>query len=224
MLRYNNSKFKIQNSKLQLKIKSFFKKTSNTFNFELLTLNLRNRYQNGQTLLEVIVVIAVGIIVVGALVFATISSLRNAATAKNQAQATKLAQEGLEKVRTSRDRNGQIANFTGTCVGCTSWVSTDPLWTRNLSTAGICGTPPSGCYFTLNFTLNPSGDLDYITFSASPPSTGGEQIGNFRRFIILSDDANFAKWKIAEALVTWSDFAGSHQSRMKSILRCIGCP
>jgi DNA-binding NarL/FixJ family response regulator len=41
----------------------------------------------------------VAIIVVGALTFATIASLRNAQFSQNQAQATKLAQEGLEKVK-----------------------------------------------------------------------------------------------------------------------------
>lgn len=173
----------------------------------------------GQTLLEVIVVIAVGVLVIGALVFATIASLRNSSTAKNQAQATKLAQEGLEKVRASRDRNGTIGGFTIICGGCTGWVSTNPLWTTNISAPAICGTSPSNCYFS----LNPSGDLNFITVSTVPPS-GGEQIGNFKRYIVLSDDSNYLNWKIVTALVTWSDFAGPHESRMKTVLRCIGCP
>lgn len=61
--------------------------------------------ENGNSLLEVLVAATVGVLVVTALTFATIFSIRNARFAQNSAQATKLAQEGLEKVRTQRDRN-----------------------------------------------------------------------------------------------------------------------
>lgn len=60
--------------------------------------------QEGNSLLEVLVASTVGVLVVTALTFATIFSIRNARFAQNSAQATKLAQEGLEKVRTQRDR------------------------------------------------------------------------------------------------------------------------
>lgn len=176
------------------------------FNYNGFKVN--NSAHTGQTLIEVIVVIAVGVIVIGALVFATISSLRNAASAKNQSQATKLAQEGLEKVKASRDRNGTI---TGAGFPANSWVDTN-LWNTNIS-ASTC-TSPSNCYFS----ILSSGDLSYLGPYNSPPPVG-EAIGNFKRFVILSDDGNFANWKIVEALVTWVDFAGTHESRMKSILR-----
>lgn len=179
MLTFNNLKFKIKNFKNSL----------------------------GQTLLEVIVVITVGVIIIGALVFTTISSLRNASTAKNDAQATKLAQEGLEKVRAIRDRNG---NISGGGFPADSWADPD-LWSGSLS-ANIC-VAPQGCFFKISFA-----DLNYLGAYQSPP-TGGETLGNFTRYIILSDDANFADWKEVTALVTWIDFAGTHESRMKTILR-----
>ncbi|OGE14987.1 hypothetical protein A3F00_05035 [Candidatus Daviesbacteria bacterium RIFCSPHIGHO2_12_FULL_37_11] len=161
---------------------------------------------SGQTLLEVIVVIAVGIIIVGVLVFATIFSLRNANSAKTNAQATKLAQEGLEKVRISRDRSGTIAGFPPG-----SWVDAT-FWSTNISVSTCI--PPQNCYFKLD-----SGDLLYNGSFETPPLTQGESIGNFTRFIILSDDGNFASWKIVESVVSWSDFSGLHQSRVKTVLR-----
>ena len=68
----------------------------------------RQSSEAGQSLIELIVVTAVAVIVVGALTFATIASLRNAAFAKNQSQATKLAQDGLERMRSLRDRDSDI--------------------------------------------------------------------------------------------------------------------
>lgn len=171
--------------------------------------------EKGQTLLEVVVVIAVSVIIVGALVFATISSLRNAHTAKNQAQATKLAQEGMEKTRTSRDRGG---NITGGFAG-TSWA--DPnLWSTNISvtTCDSSLIPPQICYFS----LNSQGELVYKGASPNPPTGQGETIGNFTRYIILSDEAvssNYTKWKTLTSLVIWSDFAGPHEARMTTVLR-----
>lgn len=64
--------------------------------------------EKGQSLLELVVSIAIAILVLGALTFAIITSLRNASFASNQAQATKLAQEGLENVRSTRDRGGAL--------------------------------------------------------------------------------------------------------------------
>lgn len=161
---------------------------------------------SGQTLLEVIVVITVGIIIVGVLVFTTIFSLRNANSAKTNAQATKLATEGLETVRISRDRSGTITGFPPG-----SWVDAN-FWSTNIS-ASTC-IPPQNCYFKIS-----SGGLLSLGSFENPPLTQGEQIGNFTRFIILSDDGSFANWKIVESVVSWSDFSGLHQSRVKTVLR-----
>ena len=86
-----------------------WKKLSNKFMDSCFRRN--DNEQKGQTLIEMIVVISVGVLVVGGLVFATISSLRNANYAKNQVQVTKLAQEGLERVRSIRNQDGSV-NFS----------------------------------------------------------------------------------------------------------------
>jgi len=185
--------------------------------------NSKFKSQSGQTLVEAVVVIAVGTIVVGALVFATIASLRNSQVAKNQSQATKLAQEGIEKVRASRDRASCIGGSFGggscwtsdTCptTGSNACAGPGNIWGTQM-TASIC-VSPYNCYFK----INSSGDLDYISSSASPPSGQGESLDNFTRYIILSDDANYTNWKNVISLVIWNDFSGIHESRVSTVLR-----
>ncbi len=148
--------------------------------------------EKGQTLMELIVVSSVSIIIIGALVFATISSLRNAQFAKNQAQATKLAQDGIEKVRSLRDRNGSynVSQF-------------NDLWAISFS----CSTSPN-CYFK----FSSSGGLvdgSSSTFEDIPP--------NFTRQVIIEDSG--ANAKQVTVVVSWTDFAGVHASRLTTILR-----
>lgn len=59
--------------------------------------------KNGQSLVEVVVALAVALLVILALVRVTIVSMRNASFAKNQALATQYAQEAMENTRSLRD-------------------------------------------------------------------------------------------------------------------------
>lgn len=164
--------------------------------------------QIGQSLVELVVVIAVIVVVVGALTFATIASIRNANFAKNQAQATKLAQEGLERVRSGRDRNNPISgNFTLASVVVDSWQDSD-LWSNSIS---LNCTPV--CYFRLKASPAPPGEIEYIVSKSL-----AETIGSFKRSIILSDP-NYTVEKEVTVVVSWSDFSGSHESKLKTILR-----
>ncbi len=156
--------------------------------------------QKGQTLLELIVVSAVSIIIIGALVFATISSLRNAQFSKNQAQATKLAQQGIETVRSLRDRNGLVSYNTGSSF--TSQFS--DLWPISFS------CPTNNCYF--NF--NSSGGL--VGGSSDTSETVST---NFKRQIIIEDEGSGNDAKKVTVTVSWTDFAGPHESRLTTILR-----
>lgn len=78
----------------------------------------------GQTLLEVVVAVGIALVVVGALTVAATNAVRNASLSRNQTQATRLAQDGIETARALRDLRGfaQVktdggANFaSGTCV------------------------------------------------------------------------------------------------------------
>lgn len=183
--------------------------------------------QNGQTLLELIVVVSVSAIVIGALVFATIASLRNAQFSKNQLQATKLAQEGIERVRVGRDRNQCISNLS---ASVNSWNGNNlscsgsgTIWGYLISgVSGSCEnlTTSSKCYFN----IDSSGSLSMIGYSqTSFPQSFAEGIPSsspvFRRAVTLSDDAaTFGSRKTVTVIVNWSDFAGSHESKLTTIL------
>ncbi|MCR4305671.1 MAG: hypothetical protein NUV73_01130 [Candidatus Daviesbacteria bacterium] len=170
--------------------------------------------EKGQSLLEVIVAVTVGILVVSALTFATIFSLRNAGFAKASAQATKLAQEGIEMVRTGRDRTAAITgDFQLSNQSITSWDDPD-LWAYRIS---INCTP--NCYFN----INSSGELQYLTADSSLPQLVKTN-GQFKRVVVLSDDASYQIEKKVTVIVTWTDFAcgatpNCHESRLTTILR-----
>ena len=104
--------------------------------------------RTGQTLLEVVVAVGIALVVVGALTVAATNAVRNASLSKNQTQATRLAQDGIEKARALRDLRGfaQLnldggANFApSTCVilnlqtspyvGATSGEVSQDIFTR----------------------------------------------------------------------------------------------
>ncbi len=167
---------------------------------------------DGQTLLEVIIVATVAILIIGAFAFATISSLRNADFAKNQAQATKLAQEGIEKVRSIRDRGDPITGgFTIDSFAIDSWKD-DDLW-RQISHTCLA---PINCYFKLS-----GANLQFIGTGNDVP-TSAEPLGDnkFKRAIILSDDpVSYQDRKNVVVIVRWTDFSGDHQSQLTTILR-----
>lgn len=169
--------------------------------------------QKGQTLIELIVVMSVSVIVVGALVFATIASLRNSQFSKYQVQATKLAQEGIEKVRSARDRNGNVTGSNGDITYY--WSSIDPakpndrlIWDFQFYASCL------SCYFKID---TDSGTLIYegtdLLYSLA------EMIPPFKRVVILSDDsATFDSQKTVTVIVKWTDFSGDHESRLTTIL------
>lgn len=161
----------------------------------------------GQSLLEVIVVMAVGIIVVGALVFATIASLRNAQFAKNQAQATKLAQEGLEKIRSLRNRDAEI----GTDIEINKFSGLYTVYLSHDHCNDISGDAP--CYFW----FQPDSDLGQKLTQNSKDKF--EIIGPFERQVQISDDATWDSEKNITVIVRWSDFSGMHESKLTTVLR-----
>ena len=165
--------------------------------------------EKGQTLLELVIVISVGTIIVVSLTFTTISTLRNAQFAKNQTQATKLAQEVLEQVRTGRNRDLSPigGNFTLGGFPVTSWSDVD-MW-RSISAT---------CVTNAYFTVNTAGLLAYIGCSGTIPS-GILPVNGFTTSIIISDTATFSTEKTVAAVVSWRDFSGIHESKQTTVLR-----
>lgn len=191
----------------------------------------KRKRESGQSLMELVVVVAVIVVVVGALTFATIASLRNAQFSKNQAQATKLAQEGLERVRLSRDRNQPITH-SGALGNVVSWNGNTQgqgkFWDYQIN--GNCGNvalaPPVYCFFN----IDSSGKLSYLAAWGQNPASAdqsalpsnAESIPPFKRAVIVSDDSTtFQVQKKITVVVTWTDFSGYHESRLTTILRRI---
>lgn len=163
--------------------------------------------QNGQSLLEVIIAVTVGILVVSALSFAVIYSLRNANLSKASAQATKLAQEGIERVRTGRDRSSSIIGIPPV----TSWTGNGgpgtAIWDYQINV---------NCTPTCYFNISSAGVLSYVLSPASAESIPP----NFKRVVILSDESTtYYKQKTVIVIVTWKDFSGEHESRLTTFLR-----
>ena len=154
----------------------------------------------GQTLIEFIVVISVALIVLSALTFAIISVIRNAQFAQSSAQATKLAQEGLERVKVIRERD-EVGKIVYTIPPGANQFS--DLW-------GITLTCPDNCYFV----FDASGRLSSTVASAF------EQIASsdHRRQVTLEDGSDGQFEKKVTIIVEWTDHAGDHQSRLESIL------
>lgn len=67
--------------------------------------------EEGQSLIEVIIALTIAVIVILALVRVTVTSIRNAAFARNRSQATRYSQEWMEEAREMRDDQGD-AFFT----------------------------------------------------------------------------------------------------------------
>lgn len=64
------------------------------------------KFKTGQTLIEVLIAFAVTVIIGVGLVTAGLATQKAAASARNESQATKLAQEYMEKLRVMRDSRG----------------------------------------------------------------------------------------------------------------------
>lgn len=65
----------------------------------------RSCYESGQTLIEVLAAVAIGVVVTVALVSLSSQALRTANFSKNSARATALADQGMEEIKHLRDTN-----------------------------------------------------------------------------------------------------------------------
>lgn len=106
----------------------------------------------GQTLFELIIALGVTVLIVTGIIRIVTISLSNAAFAKNQAEATRFAQEGAEWIRLERDK-GWDDFFSRSNQ---TWCLKDLTWSR----ASPCGQDEviSGTMFSREATLGALGD------------------------------------------------------------------
>ncbi len=163
--------------------------------------------QIGQALLEITIATGLAILVITAITITSIIGLRNGQFSQNQIQATKLAQEGLERVRNIRDADCIITtteNEQYTWYGDTNniWSSIAELETKT---------------FNLIVNANPSDGGCRYTLTEIAPNSSAEKLQNnfFSRSIMIKSstpaDPNVVR---IYAVVSWTDFSGTHNSEL----------
>lgn len=157
----------------------------------------------GQTLIEVLVALSIGILVIGALSIGMIVSIRNSQFSQSQLQATRYAQEGIDLVRNIRDRNGAV-------------TSTNPVLAKFTDLWGYNFGPSSGLGFIGFFKLNQTiPSLTRFDNSTSASETLG---GNFSRYIIIEDTSSYTTQKLITSKVSWTDSSGYHESNLQTLI------
>lgn len=105
----------------------------------------------GQTIVEVVVALAAGIVVLSALTLMMLSSLNNASEGSSRTIATQYAQDGLETIRNIKDTNwSQLVLLSNN--GNNTYCMASSCSSLTLS-SGSCGPKVSSCGLNLtNFS------------------------------------------------------------------------
>ena len=142
----------------------------------------------GQSLIEVVIAMAVIVGLAVALVTTTLVVQKTSRTARNNTQATKLVQQNIEQVRVYRDRKGYASIPDGGSCYTLSSGDPDPLiW-----------------FFSASF--------DCLTGSGQQITLGKT---NFDRKIKIETDASIKKVTVT---VSWTDSGGTQSVSNQTIL------
>jgi hypothetical protein len=192
----------------------------------------------GQSIVEIVAAIAIGAILILALVALSVRSNRSADFSKIESQASRLATEGLEVVRNIQLANGTGIRYSTTCggnaVGPVNWSTLFTATVGDLDeSCGTMGGGPygkkariargsAGCFSDTQasclFIANDFGE------SITDPSTNRV----FQRQIYVADSPPKSKCNTASdwnrikqftVVVTWSDASGAHESVTTSCLQ-----
>lgn len=174
----------------------------------------------GQGLMELVIGLGLISIVVGAIAIVTTDSLRNSQFSKNQLQATKIAQENLEKVRTIRNTNFGVCTSPQmpAATNCTPW---DAVWGFPFfGTLPGCTSGTNGCTYILGTcTLAAPAPAPAFCLRHTPSTTRGAVSGytGLTYQIIIEDEAGVANQKKVTSRVFWTDNTGEHSSDLVTI-------
>ncbi|MBI2593426.1 prepilin-type N-terminal cleavage/methylation domain-containing protein [Candidatus Daviesbacteria bacterium] len=168
--------------------------------------------QKGQTLLELVVGMSLIAVVIGAMAITTTYSLRNTQFSKNQAQATMLAQENMEKVRTIKS-----ANY-GVCLqGKTPCLTWEEIWDETFGSYSSKSCTLIGCTYIPSNNCTVTGDITKalcLTYSENPIDLGN----GFTAQVIIEDEPGLAgTQKRVTSKVFWTDTTGQHSSDLVTV-------
>jgi len=174
-------------------------------------------------------VIGIGLIAViaGVIAITAAQSLQNSQFSKNQVEATKKAQENIEKVRTIKNKNFGVCTQQEVLAGNTVCSTWDDIWSTAFGQHPNC---TNGCTFILASCSISSGGVESIKpfclkYSASREifvnSITGAPSG-FTGEVIVEDEA--PNQKKVTSKVYWRDSSsenssdGEHSSNLVTIL------
>jgi len=155
-------------------------------------------FERGQALLEILVALAIGVIIATAFVTLGVVSVRNSSFSKNQVNATKFAQEGIEAMISIRDQD---------TVGAVIGNGSDNQWSKLVVNSSF-----GSCSGSTDPLVACSGDFG-LCFLGSEHCINKnivETIGLFQRKIRITDDV--LNVKNVTVIVWWSDGQGLHKS------------
>lgn len=165
----------------------------------MLSMSKTLKKYSGQSLIEVVVALGIVIIIVTAIAISTTSGLKNAQFSKNQTQATKIAQEGLEAVKVIKRDNCPVVINNNQYF----WANTNQnalIWDRQQSEL-------EGEIF--QYTLSPAENCKL-------QDNGKKAIDQFTQTIYLTSKGNNRINITSE--VEWVDASGIHNVRLETLL------
>lgn len=123
--------------------------------------------QRGATLVETLVAIALASVVLTAVVGMVVSAVSTSTLSKSRTTATRLAEEGLEVARKTRDRT-DWDSFYNNYVNSTNWKVDQVAGDIVLNTSGSSlPTPPFTRNVTFSNASNPAGNRDRVQVSST---------------------------------------------------------
>lgn len=172
---------------------------------------MNKTFAQGQSLMELVVGMGLIAAVITALAITTTYSSRNTQFSKNQALATKLAREYMEKVRTIKSANYGVC-VQGGVTPCKTW---EEIWDLDFGAVPTC---PYGCtYVPTSTTCTVTDNITKpfcLTYSSAPADLGNGFTGQ----IIMEDEAGNSKTQQrVTSRVFWTDTTGQHSSDLVTV-------
>lgn len=192
-------------------------------------------HQKGQTLIEAIIAIAIGTLIIAAILGLATRSNRNANFARSSTQASKLSQQGLEIIRnieTVNEANSIFGLIPGCVPACVQWSE---LYGVDLGVPGDTGT--YGDEFRL---WQPGGSCTSSTWCLEGSPATSETITNdnqnFTRRVFIADTSTtsvpvgvsnchtadngfgYGDSKQVTVVVEWTDPVGAHEAVVTSCI------
>ena len=170
---------------------------------------VNNNDQDGQTLIETVVALALFSLLAIALVSLLLGGTSGSLEGAEHTRADALAQEGIEAARSIRDRAWNELRYTSSGVSASlkNWTFSgegtfdiNPPFTRTVTTASVCRSAGGDIEACPGSSTDP--DTLYVTSAVSWKSSGGANL-------IRSRSSYFTNWDSSQWMQTdWSGGAG----------------